>query len=258
MSILFHVNHPEAPWTPTDISGLTLWLKSDEGITKDGGDNVSQWDDQSGNSNHATQSNASYKPVWYDSQLNGYPGIRFDGSDNYLQVNGIASIMAGTDKPMSVFIVSKNTQSTGVNTTWMSFYSANVGDYSSYVAPIGHEGDPGYYRSRKRDSSGTAKSTTLAGSVTRNSFVHMSAIIDGTDAFLYEGGVLQNSGFTDIDLGVTYVDRAVIGALFFNYNGSDKLYYVKGDIVEMIVYDSELDTTNRQIVESYFESRYVL
>ena len=38
------------PFSPTDISNLALWLQNNIGVT------TSQWDDSSGNNNHATQS----------------------------------------------------------------------------------------------------------------------------------------------------------------------------------------------------------
>lgn len=45
-------------FTPASINNLALWLKQGTGITSDGGtpDKVSQWNDSSGNDNHATQS----------------------------------------------------------------------------------------------------------------------------------------------------------------------------------------------------------
>ena len=43
---------------PKDLSGLVIWLRADTGITKDGADKVSQWDDISGSANHATQGTA--------------------------------------------------------------------------------------------------------------------------------------------------------------------------------------------------------
>ena len=45
-------------FTPANIANLALWLKQGTGITSDGGtpDKVSQWNDSSGNDNHAAQS----------------------------------------------------------------------------------------------------------------------------------------------------------------------------------------------------------
>ena len=40
---------PSSEWQPTDLDNLALWLKNDTGVA------VEQWDDSSGNNNHATQ-----------------------------------------------------------------------------------------------------------------------------------------------------------------------------------------------------------
>jgi len=236
------------------LTGLDLWLKSDTGVTL-AGSQVTQWNDQSGNSNHATQGSSSLRPLLVTNQLNGYPAIRFDGIDDYLQVNGIGTLPTGIDKPMSVFVVTKRTSALAQNTAWLSWYSSNIGDYQSYVGPLGHEG--GQYQSRKRDSAGIFKGAGPAGTTTINSFIYCSVVWSGTTASIWEDGVLQiNAG--DINLGSTFVDRAVIGALFFNYNGSNKLYHLQGDIVEMLVYDSALNTTDRQAVEAYLATKYGL
>lgn len=54
---------------PSDISGLQLWLKNNEGLTIVGGGPtgyISQWDDASGNGNHAVQGStpATFCPEW--------------------------------------------------------------------------------------------------------------------------------------------------------------------------------------------------
>ena len=59
----------------TDVSGLQLWLKNGGDQTLNSG-NISQWNDDSGNNNHATQSTASFQP-----QADG-GGALLDGSDD--------------------------------------------------------------------------------------------------------------------------------------------------------------------------------
>ena len=42
-----------APFSPTDLTGLSLWLKADAGVSEVDGD-ITAWADQSGNGNNAT------------------------------------------------------------------------------------------------------------------------------------------------------------------------------------------------------------
>ena len=85
-------------WTPPEIDGCKLWLRSDLGVTK-GADPfpVSIWADQSGDGNDATQSGAdAIKPIWVDNQINGiYPVIRFDGVQQFFICNGLAATFNG-------------------------------------------------------------------------------------------------------------------------------------------------------------------
>jgi hypothetical protein len=68
---------------------MKLWLDASDTSTITHSSNaVSQWSDKSGNSNHATQSNSSHRPVLNNSVLNTLPVIRFDGSDDVMTLSG--------------------------------------------------------------------------------------------------------------------------------------------------------------------------
>ncbi len=70
------ISGPFTPWTPAALN-TKLWLDaSDVGtITEVGGD-VSQWDDKSGNDNHAVQGIGSAQPLAVDDS--GLPSLYFD------------------------------------------------------------------------------------------------------------------------------------------------------------------------------------
>jgi len=57
-------------------SSLQLWLRGDSIVLN--GSNVSQWTDKSGNSNHATQTNASLQPAYQTTGFNGKPCLNFN------------------------------------------------------------------------------------------------------------------------------------------------------------------------------------
>jgi hypothetical protein len=78
------INANSAAVDPDDISGLYLWLKADAGVFSDAGttpavntDTVQQWNDQSGNNNHATQATAGKRPQYLTGIHNSLPVIRF-------------------------------------------------------------------------------------------------------------------------------------------------------------------------------------
>lgn len=76
------------------------WVHPDSGFTLGGGNEVSQWNDASGNGNHLVQGTGALQPTWTAAQLNGYPGVIFNG--DILSTAGTVPVTA-TDS--TVFIV---------------------------------------------------------------------------------------------------------------------------------------------------------
>ncbi|HXH18104.1 MAG TPA: PKD domain-containing protein, partial [Chitinophagales bacterium] len=72
-------------FSPADAN-VTTWYKADFGVRKDSNGRVYQWDDASGNGNHMVQTADVLRPLFVDSaaEINNYPLVRFDGTDDYL------------------------------------------------------------------------------------------------------------------------------------------------------------------------------
>lgn len=90
------INSNSAALTPTDVAGLAVWLKADAGVFNDAGstpaadtDTVQQWNDQSGNGNHATQATSGKRPTYRTGIKNSLPVIRFAGA-HCLQIAALA------------------------------------------------------------------------------------------------------------------------------------------------------------------------
>ena len=83
-------------WTPAEIT-TALWLDAADSstFTLDGSGNVEQWNDKSGNSYHATQSNAADRPAFASSE------VTF--SDNFL-ISSDAMVASS----VSVFLVARS------------------------------------------------------------------------------------------------------------------------------------------------------
>ncbi len=91
-------------------SNLVGWWKADAGIagTSDG-DPVPQWDDQSGNANHAIQATVDRQPYYVsgDNGINFNPAIHFDYYDNWPHLEVLDTGIATTDSG-AIFSVFKN------------------------------------------------------------------------------------------------------------------------------------------------------
>jgi hypothetical protein len=113
---------------PSSLFGadLVAWFKADAGTsTTTDGNPISQWNDQSGNSHNLAQASGSLQPLYKAAIQNGMPVVRFDGSNDYLQVAFTQAL------PVEVFAVGAYKAAFGgaavflcsqVNTNRMMFY----------------------------------------------------------------------------------------------------------------------------------------
>lgn len=99
-----------APFVPTDISGLSLWLKADDAATViDTAGAVDQWNDKSGNGNNVTAT-LTQRPTTGTRTLNSKNALNFDGANNVLIC------------PSGLFAVPN-----GPNTVFFAYASDNTG-----------------------------------------------------------------------------------------------------------------------------------
>lgn len=84
-----------AAWTPLSLgSTMKLWLDADDAatFTYSSGVVVSQWNDKSGNNNHAAQATVGRQPTRSTAQINGKAAVRFPGgSAHYFEIANFAS-----------------------------------------------------------------------------------------------------------------------------------------------------------------------
>jgi hypothetical protein len=94
------------------LADLRLWLRADVGVARQStNDLVSNWSDQSGHGNHAVQTTAASQPRRMTNVINGRPAIRFDGTDDrldlpnfltgYTQAEAFVVLKATADMPGS-------------------------------------------------------------------------------------------------------------------------------------------------------------
>lgn len=104
-----------APFDFSDVTSATLaaWFDaSDESTITDSSGATTQWDDKSGNGNHALQSvSTSYGPTTGTRTINGLNALDFDGGDDYLALTSSISYTSG----YTVFIVVEGDDFSGTN-----------------------------------------------------------------------------------------------------------------------------------------------
>lgn len=78
-------------WTPAVLgSDLAIWFRGDT-LTGSDQDLIAQWNDQSGNARHATQSTDANKPKLEVAELNGKNVVGLPGSPRYFTLPNLSS-----------------------------------------------------------------------------------------------------------------------------------------------------------------------
>jgi hypothetical protein len=227
-----------ASFSPANLSGLSLWLKADAGVTLSGS-NVTAWADQSGNGNNVTVPDGGTPPVFESSQINGKPAIYSDGS---------GTIGLGTNQinlnEFTVFVVQKPF----VNTARRAF--SNIG-YDGGNILIG-----------AWESSGDVYTRTCYGGL---DWVYQDLV---TQQFVWHLDIMTNSTITNLSSywqdGVNYattadvaniLDGVSIGADEYHYGqiGNGKIQYA-----EFVLYNRILSEPERQQVEGYLNTKYAI
>ncbi len=204
---------------PSDIAGLKLWLKADSLALADGNP-VSTWTDSSGNGNDATGSSTA-RPTYKTAIVGGKPVVRFDGSNDVLATSFV------TPSAHTIFVVYNRTN----------------------LSPIGSGpgGDGPLWRGTNVWPSISSGFATLSTTIYTGAWSYLALTWNGTStstgAWLNGADVFTLSSFP-----VAATDPLQLGSSL------DGFY--SGDIAEVCVFDSLLNTTDRQLVENYFHTKY--
>ena len=237
---------------PKSITGLTVWLKADAGITKDGSNLVSDWTDQSGNGNNFSQSTAGNKPTYTASAQNGLPAITFDGTNDYMTT--AATLTLGT---YSAFVVVS--RPVWAASTYAGVWGHNFSAAGTAGRALGVTGSAlnnwqnneifscgnGYGPSQTPYAFGPIGTKTnnsyhliSAGNGTANSFVRINR---ASIARAVVNAAVTSSA-TSMSLGTWYLAAT---SDFWN-----------GGIAEVLIYNSVLSAGDITSVENYLRSKW--
>src|SRR5580658_27444 len=100
-------------FSPTDLAGCVLWLRSDAGVTLVDETTVSIWSDQSGNGYNVSQATQGNQPGFLpDSGPNGEPDILFGSSNTVLLDNTVSNLLA-SGQPRTILVACDSGNTTG-------------------------------------------------------------------------------------------------------------------------------------------------
>jgi hypothetical protein len=206
---------------------------------------VHTWYDQAG-SNDAVQETAANQPKIAENGALLADGIDFDGTDDYLEADGVSSIYTGTDEAHSSFVVVNSDAATTTQ------YILGIGSSTSgnpLRNTLFHSG--GNLGWQVRDDAGTLKTDLSANPYVANQTYLVSALNSGTTIDFNTNSVINDNG-TDADVGASTIDTVYIGTRANSPTG-----YLNGSIQELVFYASD-QSDNRFKIESNINNYYGL
>jgi hypothetical protein len=230
-----------APFAPTDIAGLQLWLDASDDAAFDtgvnGGAAVANWFDKSGNARTFTQATAADKPSREDSVQNGKRGVLFQQSNTeYMLCTTTLTnfIAAGA---YTLFMVVKN-----VSVAAAGVYIALFGDTGLRMS-IFNNGDAGTVTVGNNDTQYLGETDTTG--------LHLIRARHDAGALKWQ---LDAGSETSLASGNT---TTLTNAMRLGRSEQDLDYY-DGYILEALLYNVVVASGDRTSIFGYLNSKWAL
>jgi hypothetical protein len=245
-------------FSPSDISGLQLWLDATTGlfdatsggsaVTTDGSA-VARWEDQSGNGRHFKQSTNNNRPVLKTSVQNSKNIIRFDAVNDFMEMDSAFS---------------------GINSACYFIVLQIADDPPNEESQTGHP-IAFLYNDGLDDQQYASHYTWTDTNIYDNTLTRGRKTIPDPESdlsifHLYNAEADSNGWAARINKNIVYSDNAnsfpsnnsgkIIGKSTWIEEGDN--YYFNGDLAEIVVYNSVLSFTDRGKVEDYLYSKWAI
>jgi hypothetical protein len=239
-------------------ANLILWLDAakNSSLTYNGSNQVSQWNDLSGNGFNFSQGTSGNQPVYSATAGNGSrPAVTFTStSSQYLSIASLPASLSFT-KGLSTFTMSTfNAPQTSQG--WQRIFDFGNGQSNNNFM-TGRRGSTGeYYAEGWNAGSGDQTWTTTTPIVngTANMFetVQAAGAASTTTAVnFYMAGTAQTASGA-AGSNITYIPKSI--ARTSNYIGRSNWAadnYFSGNISELMIFDTAVNTTEQIILENY-------
>jgi len=227
------------------FGNLVLWLKADSGLAQISTNTaVSYWVDQSGKTNNASQPTAAGQPAWIAGALNGYPVVRFSGSQSMTLPATLASEMASTNAGEAVVVLKSSITAGSQCGLWR-------------LSSSGYYSDSLYPASDGSISEGFGVTDPYGGPSGLNLGVPAQPL---TQYHVYEVSAQSNNWSAWINGQLLYHTSG--NTYLFNYCnvvlGNDYYGGFVGDIAEVMYFNRALTVAERTAVDAYLNGKYGL
>ena len=218
-------------------SDLQLWLDANT-IAQADGTNVTTWADSSGNGNDATIG-AGNAPEYYNNQINGNALVRFTNvNQDYMSGN----LGLGTINALTVFTIGNFSDMTPGPYDHQYIY--NIGGGSNDLVSLSKFNQTGNNRYYSYIEGGVIFGPTL--DFDTHIFTQQFGT-SGTNHRLWFEGESQSVGNS---AAISIGDNYELG----RWNAPT--HYLEGNVGELVIYDQEISSDKRQLIEQYQSAKW--
>lgn len=227
-------NAAAGPFSPDEVTGLVLWLAADELALADN-DPVATWADQSVAANDATQGTSGARPTFKAAQINSLPVVRFDGTNDYLALDGNLS-----SQDFTYFAVVKHTAANqgiliGHDNGGISWDFAGSGDNKPRLV--------------KASTALVGQATTDIGS----GYAIIALSYATPNVIFYRNGGADGSASSAQTF--SFLSTGAVGCQF---SGAAPSFWFAGDVAEIICYDNVVSSGDRAALFAYLNDKYAV
>lgn len=232
-------------FSPAQVSGLALWLDPASYITKNGTGNISAWKNRADTGIVFQQPSTAKQPIFNLNGLNNRPVVKFDGTNDVLNAGDtldlnyrsrVLIVIGKSDTNLQGAFLAKAKAANATNRFSLHYSNGNLGF-------LFHDNT-------------NNKIDALANS-RRYKYLRTQSNRMGQLMSLYEDNLLRGSisGITTNTYKFNSSYRILIGA-YNDANDISEISYLKGEIAEILMYDTLLTAEQQYKVDKYLQTKY--
>ena len=225
-------------FTPLNFTPRAFYESDDASTITESGGSVSQWDDKSGNGNHATQATGTRQPITGTRTINGLNALDFDGVDDQFVIgSGLYDITSGD---CTIYIVANFDYLASKTPLWFGSATSNESHPMRLNTTLVEGG-------RNTSSGGVYTSSSILTMTTATNQTYLTKFeVDGANAVINVDGV---DGSTGVATSFT-ANKIEIGSALDVW---DKF---EGRLCSIIIYDKVLTAVQDTEVRNYLNNKW--
>jgi len=244
VEVMFGLGFSKGGVPPSALSGLIAYYEADQGVTLDGSNNVSQWNDLSGNGAHLTQVTALSRPGYSPASFGGKPAIVITSAGNQ-SMSASPTIAGGSPTHTMLAIVRANSNPVSVYNGIICVGSGSAGGQTSTI---------GSDNSGKLWFGGSGLGTPVANTTISGNYYALAKTTQnvagvGNDTS-FVNGVKQSVGVQPIPYNITAANTIYLGKY---YSGSSAGNW---DVAALAFFNRVLSDAEVQSMITYYNAKH--